>query len=422
MDVELLKQVIIDQQQTTKTELIVPRILYNQIDEISKTNHIVVISGIRRCGKSVFMEVIRKKYLENNFYFNFDDDRLVNFELEDFQTLLELFIELYGEQKTIFFDEIQNILGWERFVRRLHDQHYKIYITGSNATMLSKELGTRLTGRYVQLQMYPFSFAEYIRWQQPKLIKSKQLTTTQKSMTKKLFAEFVQNGGLPEYLLYKDKSYLATLYESIIYRDIIVRYKVNEHSVKELALYLASNISKEMSYNSLRKLLGLGSANTVADYCDYFENSYLVFFINRFAFSLKKQINYAKKSYFIDQALAKTVGFTMTEDRGRVLENIVFLELKRRGHDIYFYKENKECDFLIRKGEKIVSAIQVTTTLKNTATRTREIDGLIEALASYDLPEGYILTENEEASETIINSGKKYQIRTLPIWRWLLDF
>lgn len=420
MDNALLKQIIIDQQEPKKLESIALRLVYKKIPELAKSNHIVIISGIRRCGKSVFLQTIREHFNENNYYFNFDDDRLVNFQIEDFQKLLELFIELYGEQKTFFFDEIQNILGWERFVRRLHDQGYKIFITGSNATLLSSELGTHLTGRYIQLEMYPFSFQEYVNWQQPELLESKDFTTVQKGNAKKLFGEFLENGGLPEYLLYKDKAYLTTLYESIIYRDIIVRYNINEHAIRELALYLASNVGKEISYNALRKLLGLGSANTVADYCEYLEKSYLAFLVNRFAFSLKKQMHYSKKNYFIDQALAKIVGFTMSEDRGRVLENIVFLELKRRGCDIFFHQENKECDFLIRQGIKITQAIQVTSSIHNTETKAREFAGLVEAMQLYALPEGLLLTESDEATETVIHEKKKYNVKIMSIWRWLL--
>lgn len=184
-----------------------------------------------------------------------------------------------------------------------------------------------------------------------------------------------------------------------------------------MVLYLASNVSKEITYNSLRSLLGVGSANTVADYCEYLQESFLCFFINRYDFSLKKQLHFAKKIYFIDQAVAQVVGFRISEDRGRILENIVFLELKRRYKNIYFHRQQRECDFLIKEGLHITMAIQVCVQLNSDTTRQRELEGLIEALNMYNLKEGYIITENEETTEKI----EHFTIHVIPIWKWLLN-
>jgi len=420
MDAQVLKQVIIDQQQIRLPDNFVPRSVYKKITVLQKSGQIIIIAGIRRCGKSTLLQEIRSKTKRSNYYINFDDDRLVQFQIKDFQTLLELFIELYGSQKTFYFDEIQNIPGWERFIRRLHDQGNKIYITGSNAAMFSKELGTRLTGRYIQVEMYPFSFKEYVNWKQPELLKTKLLTTNQKGQLRKLFANFSIIGGIPEFLLYKQNAYLHSLYESILFRDIVAKYKVNERAIKELVFYLASNTSKEITYNSLRSTLGLASASTVSDYCNFLENSFLCFFINRYAYSLKKQLHYAKKVYFIDQALANSVGFHISEDKGRLLENIVFIELKRREKEIYFHKQKKECDFLIREKTKIKTVIQVSLQIDSTTTKQRELDGLLEALQIYHLNKGYILTENEQGIEKIQYNNKQYLIHIIPVWQWLL--
>ena len=422
MNRDMLKQVVTDQQPILLPDHYVPRGAFTEVQALQKSKQIIILVGIRRCGKSTLLQYLRKHSQESDYYINFDDDRLALFELEDFQVLFELFIELYGIQKTFFFDEIQNIPGWERFVRRLHDQGYQIYITGSNATLFSKELGSRLTGRHIQIEMYPFSFREYVSDVNSALLKIKQFTSIHKSQIKKLFSQYTTLGGIPDYVHFQNTEYLHSLYESILYRDLITRYKLpDERAIKELVYYLASQAGKEVSYNALSKTVGLASANTVSNYCGYLQNSFLCFFVSRFSSSLKKQIHYAKKVYFIDTALAKAVGFRMSEDNGRMLENIVFLELKRRKKEIYFHKENRECDFVLRKGPVIEAAIQVCAELNSNETKQREIAGLLEAMELYQLKKGYILTNDLQHSETIHENGKSYTIYTIPVWQWLLS-
>src|SRR3989338_4124100 len=419
MDPFLLKQVIIDQKQISLPQRLVARDI--DMKAIMAGSHIVVIAGIRRCGKSTLLQLIRQELKESSYYINFDDDRLVQFTISDCQTLLELFMELYGEQRTFFFDEIQNIIGCERFVRRLHDNGNKIYLTGSNAVLFSKELGTRLTGRYVQIQLYPFSFKEYLNYHRQSTLIKKNLKSNEKVELKRYFNHFFLEGGIPEYIQEHQIAHLQALYESIIYRDIIVRYHIeNVHVFKELVYCLASNMGKEVSYNALRKQLNVASPSTISNYCDFLENSFLCFFINRFDFSLKKQMHYAKKIYFIDQALAKAVGFRMDEEKGRVLENIVFMELKRRNKEIYFHKDKKECDFLVKEGNKITEAIQVCYYLDSDKTKEREVGGLLEAMSLYKLKEGFILTENTFKTENITVDHQSYLIHILPVWYYSL--
>lgn len=420
MNISVLKQVILDQQNVYLPDHIIPRDIYQKVSALADTNQIIVISGIRRCGKSTLMQQIRHNATEKDYYLNFDDDRLVKFQVEDFQHLLELFMELFGQQRTMYFDEIQNIPGWERFIRRLHDQGYKIYITGSNATMFSKELGTRLTGRYIQIELYPFSFHEYVNSINPNLLITNNITTAQKAEIKNLFSTFITIGGIPEFIKNKRSEYLHSLYESIIYRDIIARFSINEKALRELGFYLASNVGKEITYNSLRSILGLASASTVSDYCGHLEDSFLCFFINRYDFSLKKQIHFAKKIYFIDQALARSIGFRTSEDRGRLLENIVFIELKRRYQEIYFHKQKKECDFLIKEGTKITTVIQVSSNINSEKTMQRELDGLAEAMELYGLNEGYIINEEVDTTKKIEITAKNYVVHLIPLWKWLL--
>jgi len=419
---QLLSRVIIDQAKEPLPPLMVPRVAYQDLTPLTENKQVIILTGIRRCGKSVLMHAIRQIRTESDYYMNFDDDRLALFELEDFQQLIEVFIELYGVQNDFYFDEIQNIQGWERFIRRLHNEGKKVFITGSNASLLSNELGTHLTGRHIALKLYPFSFSEYVFTKNKTLLIQKRLDSTQIAVLKKYFSEFKVMGGMPEYLENKQKQYLHTLYENLLYKDIIVRYKLPQQKpIKELVYYLASNNAKEFSYNSLRKLLGLASSNTIAEYCHYLENSFLTFTINRFSYSLKKQTHFAKKIYFIDQALAESVGFRISQDDARTLENIVFLQLRRQEKDIYFHKEKQECDFVIRDGYQISEAIQVCLSLKNDKTRQREINGLLEAMVTYQLKQGLIITEDEFATEYIEHEGHTYQINIIPCWEWLLD-
>jgi hypothetical protein len=422
MDKQLLIQVIMDQAREPLPEMLIPRGAFQELSPLVDTKQVIILSGIRRCGKSVLMHVLRQHKPESDYSINFDDDRLALFQLEHFPLLVEAFVELYGVQSTFYFDEIQNIPGWERFVRRLHNEGKKVFITGSNASLLSSELGTHLTGRYIAIKLFPFSFPEYIHTKDPGLLSKSRLTSTETALIKKYFAEFKVMGGMPEYLENGQKKYLQALYENILYKDIIVRNKLPQQKpIKELVYYLASNNAKEFTYNSLRKLLGLSSANTVSEYCHYLENSFLCFTLNRFSYSLKKQAYSTKKIYFIDQALAESVGFRFSEDQGRTLENIVYLQLARQNKELYFHKDKQECDFLVRDGYDISEAIQVCVSLKDEKTKKREIGGLIEAMVAYKLKAGLIITEGESFTESIEYDGKHYSITTKPCWEWLLE-
>lgn len=421
MDKNILKEVILDQRELGAPTKTIPRTKFEDLKQLRNSKQVLILSGIRRCGKSVLLRLLRKSAKEKDYYINFDDDRLVNFTIDDFQILYELFIEMYGPQSSFYFDEIQNIAYWERFVRRLHEQGKKVYITGSNASMLSIELGTHLTGRNIEIKLYPFSFNEYLAARGKNDIKLNALDTVQKGILKSLFNDFTQDGGLPEYIELKQPEYLHNLYQNILYRDIVARHKIKNHqALRELVYYLASNIGKECSYNALSKMLGLSSATTISDYCKYLEDSFLCFFINRYNHSLKKQIQNPKKVYFIDQALAVSVGFRFSSDTGRLLENIVFLELKRREHNIYYHNNKKECDFILKKATKITTAIQVTVSLDNPMTKEREIAGLIDAMQEYNLTSGTIITNDTSAEETVIKNGISYKINIVPIWYWLL--
>ena len=411
---EILKQVIFDQRE----KLVLNPIINRKINSYIYTIHqIIVLSGIRRCGKSVLLNQIKEKNKEKDYYLNFDDERLIHFTSNHFQELIEVFLELFGEQNTYYFDEIQNIIGWERFVRRLHDAGKKVYITGSNATMLSRELGTHLTGRYIQIELFPFSFKEFLEYHSIKTNQETIYSTKGKVALKKKFDEYMKVGGFPLNFKQDNPFFIKTLYQNILYRDVMVRnHLVNEKEIAELIYLLASNVSKLSSYASLAKSIGVKSTTTIKNYIEYISNTYLLFQIPLFDYSLKVQLKNPKKTYFIDNAIVNQIGFNFSENIGRNLENIVFLELKRQGYEIFYHQKKTECDFVIRENNKIQQAIQVTAYLDNIETKKRELNGLIQAMKEYDLKTGLILTLDTESEEQI----EDFVIKIMPVWKWLV--
>ena len=416
---DLLKQIILEQQEILHAQN--KRYVQRYIaDEWLQTSEILIISGIRRCGKSVLMQQIRDRLVEKDFFFNFDDERLANFKLDDFQKLQECFVELFGEQHTYYFDEMQNIEGWERFVRRLYNAGNKIVITGSNARMLSRELGTHLTGRYLQVEIYPFSFQEYLAMNEIPVNAKTLYTTTGRATMVKSFVKYMECGGFPKFLQDGSVSYLTSLYESIIYRDILTRNGLtNEKEMLELMFYLASNATKRVTYSSLGKVVGIQHPDTIKNYLEYIQQTYLIFQLFRYDPSVKKQMMSPKKIYFVDNAIIKRIGFNATENNGVFLENLVFIELKRRGWDVYYYADKKECDFIVRKGLHISDAYQVTLKMDSPQTREREIAGVREAMQAYSLSKGYILTF--EGKETI-NFDDGTIVEVVPVWEWILQY
>lgn len=414
MNTNTLREIIIQQNSINANDNLIVREKFNSIKEMPS---VIILSGIRRCGKSTLMQQIRAISTEKDYYLNFDDERLLHFTKDDFQQLYETFIELFGFQKTFYFDEIQNVKHWEYFIRRLHNEGNKVYITGSNANLLSKELGTHLTGRHIQVELFPFSFKEYLDFNGVNIEKNDFYTAEGKANLRKHFGNYFNEGGLPEYLRTKSTEYLKSLYDSILYRDILVRNKIqNEYEIRELGYFVAGNISKAISFNSLKNIINVKHVNTVKNYLRYFEDTYLTFLLSKFDYSIKKQISNPKKIYFIDNALAKNTSFRFSEDKGRFLENIVFIELKRRGYELFYHKVKKECDFIIREKSRIAHAIQVTTSLDDHKTKERETAGLLEAMDTHDLKEGLILTENEKYD---IDAGDR-MIKVLPVYEWLL--
>jgi predicted AAA+ superfamily ATPase len=380
-----------------------------------KTPYAVVISGLRRVGKSTLLAQIARRFYPNQFYFlNFEDERFLSFQAQDFNQLYQLLIGLFGLKKVFLFDEIQNVIGWEHFVRRLIDEGNKVFLTGSNASLLSKEVGTKLTGRYASLDLLPFSFREFLTFKS--LLVNLQ-TTKGRGLAQHHLGSYLKKGGLPNALRYPTRDFHQTLYQDILYRDVASRYQITEvKALKELAFFLISNTAGSISFNKIKNLLKLGSVNTVKNYIDYLVLSWLFFTLNRYSFSVKRQQIAPKKIYCIDTGLVSSVGFSFSPNRGRLLENLVFLTLRRHFTDIYYYKTQKgqEIDFYLPRQRQLV---QVCQTLADPLTRQREIAALVEAMGETHLRSALIITENDKAA--IKTAG--CQITITPLTEWLLN-
>jgi len=418
---EEIRTLLIEQRsEILNLELGIEREKLLEISKYKNTPFPVVISGLRRAGKSTLLSQLAHKFYPSNkyFYVNFEDDRFLSFAVSDFTKLHELLIELFGDHKVFLLDEIQNIEGWEVFVNRMIRAGYKFYITGSNASLLSKELGTKLTGRYIPVELFPFSLGEYLQFRKISMPDLTRLTTVQRGKLRNTFVEYQKKGGIPQALQYPELPIHKTLYEDIINRDIGARYKIADTKpLRELTFYLLSNISALVSYNKLKELLRLGSVNTISHYIEYLEASWLLFVVNRYAYSVKKQQIANKKVYCIDTGLTKSVAFSFSEDRGKFLENIVFLKLRRiYDQDIYYFKTEtgREVDFYLSK-QKVF--IQVSQSLVNPVTREREIQALLDAMKEVEGSTGFIITEDEK--ETLSLNGKV--IPAVTIYEWLFN-
>ncbi|MCD4736325.1 MAG: ATP-binding protein [Bacteroidales bacterium] len=404
MNKEEIKRAIVSQNEIVRKADYISRDIHTAIADDLDSPFINIISGIRRCGKSTLVQHIRQMNVEKDYFINFDDNRLTNFTVNDFEKLYEAFLELYKQEHTFYFGEIQNIACWERFVRRLYDEGNKIIITGSNAMMLSKEMGTHLTGRNIKTELFPFSFAEYLRFKKIEIDKNTFYSGLKTATVKKAYGEYISTGGFPEFMKTGNLNYLQNIYENILYKDVIVRHKIrNEKTIAELSHFLMSNIAREFSFTSLRKILGLANAVTVKEYIGYLENSYLLFSINKFDYSIRKQLVNKKKVYAIDIALADSISFEFSENTGRKLENMVFLQLKRLGFEIFYHRRKHECDFILRKKGRTINAIQVTRSLESQKVREREINGLTEAMNEHKLSNARIISFDEEETIEIEN-------------------
>lgn len=396
---EIEKAYALQQLDIEANDAFTERIYINKIRP--KTGHIEVISGIRRCGKSTLMKLLMRQYKKEIAYFNFEDPRVFNFELSDFQKL----DEIIGRKKgAYFFDEIQNVASWEIFVRQLHDRGEKVFVTGSNASLLSKELGTRLTGRHLRHELFPFSYTEFMDY---KNLKSNEAS----------FEQYIQKGGFPEFLRDENQEILQMLLRDIVYRDIALRYGIkNSKTLMDITLFLISNIGKECTFNSLRKTFSIGSANSVSDYLSWLEDSYVIFFLPKFSWSAKSRTVNARKVYAIDNGLVNANSLSFTKDKGRLLENAIYLFLRQQKYSLTYFREKGECDFVVFDKDKCHQLIQVCEEV-HSENKEREITGLLEAMAFLKMKTGIIVTQNQKDTLTF----DKVKIQLIPAREFIMS-
>lgn len=414
-----IRSMLIEQYEAfIKQDTGITRTLLAEVRKAVNTPHTVIISGLRRVGKSTLLvQLAHSIGHDKYFYINFEDDRFLNFQAADITDLHSALVELFGERKVMIIDEIQNVAHWEHFVRRFMDLGLKFYLTGSNASLLSRDLGTRLTGRYIAFELFPFSFQEYLQFAGEKIDDVNRMTNLKRSKLSGALKNYLKYGGIPDALKYPDINFLRTLYDDVIHRDIAARYKLEAlTALKELAYFLFSNPASLVSYNKLKERLKLGSVNTVSKYVNYLEDSWLIFSINQYAFSVKRQQVAPKKIYCIDTGMVESVGFSFSPNSGKLLENLVFLKLRRLSKNIYYIKTDKnfEVDFYLPEERHMV---QVTESMAEEAARKREIRALENAAGEIPVERLTILTDQQEDEISI--GGLTTHVQSIS--EWLLE-
>lgn len=365
-------------------------------DELLQNPLIKLITGPRRVGKSVFALLMLQG--QNFAYLNFDDNRLL--EKWDEDLAMSALDDVYPDYDFMLLDEIQNLPDWDLWVSKLYRRGKNLIITGSNANMLSSEMATVLTGRYLQIEMLPFSLDETMRWKN--ISSDREEQAAQAIM---LADDYMRNGGYPETIPARSitKSYLSTLFDSILLKDVAQRHNVrNTSDLYNLATYLLSNFCNPISANELAGELGLSSVATTKKFCDYLNEPYLFFYLPRFNNKLKLMNKAPKKIYVVDNGFVQSTAFNLSENLGRLLENQVFVELLRRGYipgqTLFYYRtrNDKEIDFVTRKGAKVEQLIQVCYDMTSEKTRKREFDALVEAAEELHCDNLLIITNSQE--------------------------
>lgn len=361
-----------------------------------------VIKGIRRCGKSTLAQQWRRSCGKKAFSLNFDDLRMMAFGTGDFKVLDSAISQC--SPKVLIFDEIHDIDGWELYVRQKLDQRFTVLVTGSNATLLSKELGTKLSGRHLDLELAPFSYAEYLRF-------------TNQGAGLASLERYVRQGGFPGFLKTGDYGVLKSLVDDIIYRDIAVRHSIRDAGpLRSLCRFLLGNAAKRTSPSRLKEAMHVKSATTMLEYFNYFEDAYLINRLEAYSPSTKSRLLLPKKTYIADTALAYALNASQSPDLGNMLENVVYHHIRRLSDEIYYRDDgSSECDFVAR-GAKGWSAVQVTWKLDD-ENRDREFAGLARAMAEFGLGEGLVVTADQ--SDFAVHEG--YTINVVPAWKYLAE-
>ncbi len=398
-----------------------------------RPNVVLALVGVRRSGKSYLMRQLARNLVEKGcrkeeiLFINFEDRRLTEYSLELMDLLYETYVEfLHPKDKPVLFlDEIHKVLGWERWVRTMHELgKAKIIISGSSAKLLSGELATLLTGRHLDVMVFPLSFREFLGFKKVE-IKDQLDLVSKRIEVRSNFQEYFEWGGFPEVVLNQEKKPLLLTYiDDVITKDIEQRYEIRRsEKLRSLAIFYLTNISNPVTFNALKKFLEL-SADTIEKFSSYMEEVNLIFFLKRFSYKVKEQEKSPRKVYAIDVGLANAFGFKFSENKGLIFENLVALELKRKQTlnpllEVYYWKnlQQEEVDFIVKEGLEVKQLIQVCVDLSKIKTKERELRSLCKALDEFRLEQGLVITEDYEAEEEL--KGKK--IRFIPLWKWLLS-
>ncbi len=401
-----------------------------------KGNEILSIIGVRRGGKTYLCHQIIQKLknsipADNILYINFEDERLSPLKGDELTLLWDIYSELFSAdpRKKIYFfiDEIQNAKNWSKWARRITElnRNLKLTITGSSSKLLSKEIASELRGRTLSFTVYPLSFIEYLRAQNVIVSDEEMksiLYSKKRIILKKHFNSYFKDGGFPATLESANPEELLKEYFKVMfYRDLIERYKIKNIKLLEDFLTLAidqtgAHFSISSTAGKLKEFGYSFSKNTLSNFSKYAQEIFLTFEAKKHSYKVKEQLRSPKKIYTIDHGLVRAIRFFFSDDHGRILENMAFIALKQGGGEIFYFKKDRECDFIISDKRKIVQAIQVARSLSDSKTKKREIDGLLSAMSEHKLKDGLILTEDEYESFKIENKN----IFVLPLWYWLL--
>lgn len=412
-DVALLKDLSGIQRSVTTT-----------ITETLSLPHIKDIMGVRRSGKTTTLyQVInllttKKINPKNIMFLNFDDPDIHAVSFEQLTKTMETINPCISH---VFLDEIQQKNEWERWLRMMYDtkKYQQLFISGSSASLLTQDVGRVLTGRHITFIVFPFSFKEYLAYHGLTKFTSDYLEYNRNTVLHHLYS-YIDGGGFPEVIgknEYQRKTILTNIYNDVLSRDIASRFNASYDIAQKVGYHVLTNNAREFSFRSIARATDL-SIETVEKYLDFLKQSFIILSVDVFSYKTKVQFKQNKKIYCIDTGLRNAVSFKISEERGRLAENLVFIELKRRGKDVYYWKNGKgEVDFVVKEGLKPTSLIQVCWDITNEKTKKREIDNLIEAMHTLNLGQGLIITEDYSGEEI---AGKK-KIRFLPLWRWLLS-
>ena len=391
-----------------------------------RSNVIIAIIGVRRSGKSFIMRQIARHLIGSNsardtLIVDFEDPELEGSDSETLNKIYEVYVkELSPTRPIIFLDEIHIVTNWEKWVRMMHELgKARIFISGSSSKLLSGELSTVIAGRHLDIRVFPLSFNEFLDFRGIEIEDMLDIVDKRFEIERSI-KEYLEFGGFPEVVLSENKRELLTNYwKDIIYRDVILRFKIRkiEH-FRSLGRFYLTNISSPITFNRISKFLGI-SDDTVETFSRYLVETFSIFFVKRFSFSLREQENSPRKVYSIDNGLSNAIGFRFSDNFGRLMENLVAIELKRRGKEVYYWKDyqQREVDFVVKDGLNVKELIQVCYDIEDFTTKERELKALVKASKELKCKNLKVITWDYEAKEEFKNK----RIEFIPLWRWLLN-